>query len=313
MNLILYSKKVHLLKYWHTCLKDLEYNVYASKNKEELFEYFKKNSQKTILIMENDLIDKKQEEFLKLIKKVYKQVEICILTLNPHIKEGSKLLKLCVKGYGNAYMGKNHLKEMVKTILLDNFWYYPEFLQTFSEKVTEKKNEIIGQILQTEGLVLSTNNNEENIVTENEDVYEDSIFSSLYNNSFLSIKLLNGKNINIYGNSIFRLEKSVFYENDLSDFCVFNEAKYFQILSHLGVAYDSVEHNQKKYSEKIAKYSGNLEEYDIIKSNLISNFLIIKDNVKNRDGSDLVNDDIVKFIFCDSKKNYEQLCKLSSN
>ncbi len=69
---------------------------------------------------------------------------IFALTPAPSFKEGTQLLALGIKGYGNAYMHAKHLRRAIITIQEGNIWLYPSFMQelisTVSPQVPKKES-----------------------------------------------------------------------------------------------------------------------------------------------------------------------------
>lgn len=314
MAIILYSTKLSLLKHWHKSLEDLKIDVYVTKTKSELFEYFNANKHPTILVMQNDLNDEKNEEFLALLKRTYTWVSVCILSSNPNLKEASECLKLGVRGYGNAYMYSLHVKQMVQNINNNLFWFYPDFLEAFLDKKVEKNISQIGVVSDIKNLVLANTNEEEHIVIPDEKIYENETFITPYENSFIEFRLANNRLIHISGNDCIYFDKTIYIQDDLSKFCIFDKEKSLEILSFLGEDEDLQRKKiipkktiQITSKEAVAKYNGNFQEYNIKLLKNMTDFLIIEDSVANRDGSDLINNKIDKFIFLDTTKTYEQL------
>lgn len=60
-------------------------------------------------------------------------------------------------------------------------------------------------------------------------------------------------------------------------------------------------------SEVTAKYSGKYSEYEIKPSKNMPGFYLIKDLIKNRDSSDLINSKIKKIIFSDCVKTFDEM------
>ena len=61
---------------------------------------------------------------------------IFALTPAPSFQEGTQLLTLGIKGYGNAYMHAKHLRRAIITIKEGNIWLYPAFMQELISNVT---------------------------------------------------------------------------------------------------------------------------------------------------------------------------------
>lgn len=63
---------------------------------------------------------------------------IFALTPAPNFSEGTKLLALGVKGYGNAYMHAKHLRRAIITIKEGNIWIPPSLMQELITQISPK-------------------------------------------------------------------------------------------------------------------------------------------------------------------------------
>lgn len=321
MVTILCAKNISLLKRWHNALDKEDEKIYIAKDKSELFDYFNSNRTPITLILENKFNDEENEEFLKLLRRTYPWVRVCILSYEPNIKEASDFLGLGVRGYGNVYMGKTHLKEVIKTLWDGNFWFYPKFLESFSHDQKKSKDiKPIGYIQNMNSLVIARTNEEERIVLVDEEIVEDELIMTPYQDSFVEIKLKSGESVRVDEDSKIFLDRSVFEVESLSRKTVFNEDRCNEILSSLGtnsilskkviqkVAKDEiVKEDEKRGIEAI--YSGKFDEYDIYPSKNLSGFIVIKDKIQGRDGSDLISDSVSRCKFLDMDKTYDELIK----
>ena len=55
-------------------------------------------------------------------------LQLFVLSTSPSYEEGSALLPLGIRGYGNLYMHDDHLKQALDVIASGNVWLYPEFM-----------------------------------------------------------------------------------------------------------------------------------------------------------------------------------------
>lgn len=62
-------------------------------------------------------------------------------------------------------------------------------------------------------------------------------------------------------------------------------------------------------NDVVAKYAGKYSEYDIKPSKNMPGFYLVKDKVKDRDSSDLINSKIQKIIFSDCVKSFDEIVK----
>lgn len=323
---VLCASNVSILKRWYNALDDKDRKVYIAKDKGELFDYFNSNKTPITLILENKFNDEENEEFLKLLRRTYTWVKVCVLSYEPNLKEASDFLGLGVKGYGNIYMNQIHFKDMTDSVWNGVFWFYPKFLESFSH-VQKDSIDIkpIGYIQTIKSLVIARTDDEEHIVSVGEDVIEDELIMTPYQDSFVEIKLKNSQSIQIDEDSKILLDESVFKVENLSFETTFDEDRCNQILSRLGTSSILPKKNMQKNepdepleddvkSGKVEKgieafYSGKFEEYDIYLSKNLPDFIVIKDKVQRRDGCDLISSSISKCIFLDINKTYHELIK----
>ncbi len=83
-------------------------------------------------------------------------LNLLVLSDNPNFEEGSKLLVMGIKGYGNSFMFKLHFDQAISMIQSGNVWLSPSFVQemitqiksdkmdyhAILEKLTEREREI---------------------------------------------------------------------------------------------------------------------------------------------------------------------------
>jgi len=124
MNIILHSDDINLLDYWK---KSLEVDSICIDEFSELLGV--KNS---ILIMSYSvfiLIDKES------LKQLMSENKILLLHRTPSLTIAKKVLKMGVKGYGNAYMNAHFIVSAVETIEEEMIWLYPEFTTMLIEEI----------------------------------------------------------------------------------------------------------------------------------------------------------------------------------
>ena len=126
--------------------------VCLSKNKDFLNRYKEclhvKNATKLdtlddfILLLDLEAIKEQEKYFFEYIKLLPKCKAIFALTSNPTFPEGTHLLSLGIKGYGNLNMPKANLRDALHIIQKGNIWLYPEFLQMMITSFSKNLNEI---------------------------------------------------------------------------------------------------------------------------------------------------------------------------
>ncbi len=102
------------------------------------------------LLLDLNVIKDNEKYFFQYIKLLPKCKAIFALTCNPNFAEGTHLLSLGIKGYGNLFMEKIKLRDALYVIKNGNIWLYPEFLQmmitSFSKNLNEINQEEIEQL-----------------------------------------------------------------------------------------------------------------------------------------------------------------------
>ena len=111
------------------------------------------------LLLDLNAIRDKQKYFFEYIKLLPTCKAIFALTCKPNFKDGTHLLSLGIKGYGNINMPKINLRDALHVIRNGNIWLYPEFLQmmitSFSKNLHEVNQEELNLLSQREQEVAS--------------------------------------------------------------------------------------------------------------------------------------------------------------
>ena len=95
-----------------------------------------------ILLLDLDAIKKDEKYFFEYLKLLPACKAIFALTYKPTFTEGTRLLSLGVKGYGNITMPKKTVRDALHVIASGNIWLYPEFLQMMITSQSKNLNEI---------------------------------------------------------------------------------------------------------------------------------------------------------------------------
>lgn len=93
-----------------------------------------------ILLLDLKAIDEKY--FFEYIKLLSTCKAIFALTNNQNFTEGTHLLSLGVKGYGNINMSKTTMRDALLVITKGNIWLYPEFLQMMITSYSKNLHEV---------------------------------------------------------------------------------------------------------------------------------------------------------------------------
>jgi DNA-binding NarL/FixJ family response regulator len=82
-----------------------------------------------ILLLDLDSIKDREKYFFEYTKLLPSCKAIFALASTPNFTEGTHLLSLGIKGYGDINMSKKGVKEALNVIRSGNIWLYPNFLQ----------------------------------------------------------------------------------------------------------------------------------------------------------------------------------------
>ena len=122
--MILYGNNLILTS---RCEKSL--NKYDYKIIDTIDEVINDVSSNEIVIISNINIDeKKNTDFL--VKLVENEAKIVFLDPTPSYEKGKKLVALGIKAYANFMINDVHLNDVIKNVLANNVWLYPEFINT---------------------------------------------------------------------------------------------------------------------------------------------------------------------------------------
>lgn len=272
--ILICAQKDNHINQWLKIFKKLSLKSYVKNSKSEIFDYLNSYKTPTILMLEAGLID--SEEFLALIKRSYSWIKIFILSHEPTLKEAYKYLKHDVKGYGNYFSNDNFIKNAIRVIDDDGYWYYPYFLRVFKGNDDKIQKSKIGFIKSVRDLVLIKTEDEEKIAVLGESIYAYEKIEAPNENSMITLDI-DTKEINLNAKESIFLEESV-YENRLGvEDCCFFESDKEDILSDfadkdiLKLKSKTVK-NSKDYLS-VARYSGKREEYEIFPSKNLNTFL----------------------------------------
>jgi DNA-binding NarL/FixJ family response regulator len=106
-------------------------------------------------LFSDEIIISDPETARELIKK-RDNIILLVLSDTPSLEEGTSLLALGIKGYGNSYMFSKHFEQAITVLEAGNVWLYPSFMQemissinsinedhtTILEKLTDRESEI---------------------------------------------------------------------------------------------------------------------------------------------------------------------------
>jgi len=129
MKIVCFSKNYEFLNRYKECL-----HVKSEEELEELEEF--------TLLLDLETIKDKEKYFFEYIKLLPTCKAIFALTSAPNFQEGTHLLSLGVKGYGNIKMPKIKLKNALHVIHKGNIWLYPEFLQMMITSYSKNLHEV---------------------------------------------------------------------------------------------------------------------------------------------------------------------------
>ncbi|WP_024955231.1 response regulator transcription factor [Sulfurospirillum arcachonense] len=95
-----------------------------------------------IFVVEIANIKYNEEEFYAYVNDISTCKGIFCLTCKPNFTEGSHLLNLGIKGYGNLHMSQVHMQDALNTIENGNVWLYPEFVQLMIKSFSKNIHEV---------------------------------------------------------------------------------------------------------------------------------------------------------------------------
>lgn len=305
------ASKVSLLQHWGEILSD--FTIYIAKNKEELFGFLDTYEKPLVLIIQSNIFNKEDEEFLATLRDQYPHVKVCVLSSKPSIKEGQNFLKLGVKGYGNTYMSKAYLQSMATAIWNNMWWFYPDFVENFFQKeifFSPKKHQATMKSISHMAIIRDSN--EERIAQEGEEIKENEILISPYEDSKVLLSFTDDT-IEINGIDTLLLEKSVFGDSGFEKEGVLDKNKIQYILEFLGEENPHFAEKKSIFKNPTAKevqkiyFKGFLNEYKIFKSKALKDHFIVNDTISQRDKGTLIDNTITLLVFKDGEKNVDQI------
>jgi len=130
----LYSEVEEVKSYIIDSLTD--YNLTKVKAVDELFDI---NPENSLLILHIDSNENSSIELITELLKEFKNLKVLALANSVNFIEGTKLLQIGVKGYGNVYMHSVLLNQAVDLIMSKNVWIYPELVKHLIKNLTKEE------------------------------------------------------------------------------------------------------------------------------------------------------------------------------
>jgi len=106
---------------------------------EDVSELFNINPKESLIILHIDSNENSSIEVISELLKEFENIKILALANSVNFIEGTKLLQIGVKGYGNVYMHSVLLNQAVDLIMSQNVWIYPELAQHLIKNITKQE------------------------------------------------------------------------------------------------------------------------------------------------------------------------------
>ncbi|MEA3373642.1 MAG: response regulator transcription factor [Campylobacterota bacterium] len=132
----LYSDKINLIERFN--IKSLENEISIIPSINEL------NTDSTIIT---------DPDMARILLKKFPFSKIMVLSDAPSFAEGSKLLPLGIRGYGNTYIHLKHLTQAMITIENGAVWLYPSFMRQLihgAASSSKKKSDTLDRLTERE-------------------------------------------------------------------------------------------------------------------------------------------------------------------
>lgn len=126
--IVIYGNNLDLITRYNNSLKNYEYKIIE--DKETLLNEIKENN---IVIISNINLDNNLELITQLINK---NTKVIVLDPVPSYEEGKKLIALGIKAYANFMINDIHLKDVIQSVLENNIWLYPEFINKLVSNIS---------------------------------------------------------------------------------------------------------------------------------------------------------------------------------
>ncbi len=133
MRVILCATTDTILNDWKNSLKELGINGKVVDDEEELMQELSlHDSSQAIVCVEDRWLGKDFEvlkDFILAVQEWHRNLSVMVFSQHPNFSLGQSLLKLGVKGYGNARMMSVHFQDALNCVKKGDIWVYPEFVQ----------------------------------------------------------------------------------------------------------------------------------------------------------------------------------------
>lgn len=123
----LFSSKRSVLSYWQKHIND-KYTIRVYDSLTELYIDLEE-AQPDIILFDYNMDISDVEELLAYIQSKKIGTYIMVLNSHPLFSEGVRLLHQDAKAFMNAYAKPENLNQAIETVLKENIWLNPEFIQ----------------------------------------------------------------------------------------------------------------------------------------------------------------------------------------
>lgn len=317
MIAIFCASKYSIVNRWKSLLVCKETHV--AKNQKDLLEKVADDSFLPIVFIEERLYGPNISQLLNLLKTSRPNVILFVLSHMPSFHGGQAMLGFGAHGYGNAYMAKEWLNDAFNALLEGENWIFP-----LQEKPTVREQKV-GKLEELKGKLVDKNSNP---IQPSEKLFLNQKLLLMQGHARISLDfnntiLLEGREPIFLDETVFRPSqnkplsavtsttsikklKKPFYINigkeslvdRASDELFLQEAESEKNYSFLIEESDSFIAKERKI--ETLTLLGNIEEYEIIRSNSLS-CVFINDSIPKRDGSHIVYGPIKSIIFANEK------------
>ncbi|QOY55684.1 response regulator transcription factor [Candidatus Sulfurimonas marisnigri] len=136
-KIILFTNMSSIRKHWEKALVN-SYQLLNIEDFYELTDYLDKNSDSSIVMLDEMSVSNIQDALLKL--KSYKFANILLFNAVPEVHHASTLLGNGIKGYENSYIDKDNLLKMISSVESGNNWLFSNLTRYIINKYVQSHN-----------------------------------------------------------------------------------------------------------------------------------------------------------------------------
>ncbi|MBE0496398.1 MAG: hypothetical protein IBX45_08300 [Campylobacterales bacterium] len=212
MPILLCASKYHILSHW---TQNLDKTPRVAKSQKELLTLLaKEHNTVPLVLLEAKLYEVGLAEIVGAMREANPAVAVMLLSPCPTFHGGQEILALGANGYGNVYLSKAWLDDVIDTLKKGENWLFP------LQEETRVLGEIVGEVSALEGELFG---NEGRMLGVGSPVYAQETLMLAQSTTRASLSFVQGPTLSLKGMEYLVLDESVFSQSPHTPLCLARE------------------------------------------------------------------------------------------